>query len=114
MVSNDALGAEAPLLTDRALDEYAAQMRKLLGKRPTAVATVEDVADHIDHAAKVAGINHVGNGSDTRPARGRVRHLLAAPRNIRNRFGWHAGSVDCADWDRCHLDRAILNAPTEA
>jgi membrane dipeptidase len=28
------------------------------------VATVEDVADHIDHVFKVAGIAHVGIGSD--------------------------------------------------
>ena len=27
-------------------------------------ATVEDVANHIDHAVKVAGIDHVGIGSD--------------------------------------------------
>jgi membrane dipeptidase len=28
------------------------------------VATVEDVANHIDHAVKNAGIDHVGIGSD--------------------------------------------------
>ena len=28
------------------------------------MATVEDVADHIDYAVKVAGIDHVGIGSD--------------------------------------------------
>lgn len=28
------------------------------------VATVEDVADHIDHAVQVGGIDHVGIGSD--------------------------------------------------
>ena len=27
-------------------------------------ATVEDVANHIDHAVNVAGIDHVGIGSD--------------------------------------------------
>ena len=27
-------------------------------------ATIQDVADHIDHAAKVAGVDHVGIGSD--------------------------------------------------
>ena len=57
--------AEAPLLTGRALDEYAAEnAQKLFGKRATVVATVEDVADHIEHAVKVAGIDHVGIGSD--------------------------------------------------
>ena len=57
--------AEAPLLTGRALDEYAAENAlQLFGKRATVVATVEDIADHIDHAVKVAGIDHVGIGSD--------------------------------------------------
>ena len=31
---------------------------------PTAFSTVEKVADHIDHVRKIAGINHVGLGSD--------------------------------------------------
>jgi membrane dipeptidase len=57
--------AEAPLLTGRALDEYAAQnAQQLFGKRAAVVATVEDIADHVDHAVKVAGIDHVGIGSD--------------------------------------------------
>jgi len=52
-------------LTGRALDDYAAEdMRKLFGNRAKVAATVEDVADHIDHAVKVAGIEHVGIGSD--------------------------------------------------
>ena len=57
--------AEAPTLTGKELDEYAAKnAQKLFGARPKVVATVEDVADHIDHAVKVAGIDHVGIGSD--------------------------------------------------
>ncbi|HEX8881732.1 MAG TPA: dipeptidase [Candidatus Acidoferrum sp.] len=57
--------AEAPFLTGRALDQYAAEnAQKLFGERATVVATVEDVADHIDHAVKIAGIDHVGIGSD--------------------------------------------------
>ena len=31
---------------------------------PEKVATVEDVVDHIDHIVEVAGIDHVGIGSD--------------------------------------------------
>jgi membrane dipeptidase len=55
----------APLLTGRALDDYAAgDVRKLFGTRTTVASTVEDVADHIDHAVKIAGIDHVGIGSD--------------------------------------------------
>ncbi|HKV95688.1 MAG TPA: dipeptidase [Candidatus Angelobacter sp.] len=57
--------AEAPLLTGRALDEYASEnAQQLFGKRATVVATVEDIAEHIDHAVKVVGIDHVGIGSD--------------------------------------------------
>lgn len=57
--------AEAPTLTGKALDKYAMEnARKLFGKRTRVVATVEDVADHIDHAVKIAGIEHVGIGSD--------------------------------------------------
>jgi membrane dipeptidase len=57
--------SDAPSLTGKALDEYAAEnASKLFETRVTVVATVEDVADHIDHAVKIAGIDHVGIGSD--------------------------------------------------
>jgi membrane dipeptidase len=48
------------------LDSYAAQDYKQRGldRATTANATVKDVADHIDHIVKVAGIDHVGIGSD--------------------------------------------------
>lgn len=55
----------APSLSGRSLDDYAAEdVRKLFGTRLKVAATVEDVADHIDHAVKIAGIDHVGIGSD--------------------------------------------------
>ena len=55
----------APVQTGRTLDDYAAQdVRRLFGTRVKVAATVEDVADHIDHAVKIAGIDHVGIGSD--------------------------------------------------
>ena len=55
----------APTMNGRALDDYAAQdVRKLFGTRVKVAASVEDVADHIDHAVKIAGIDHVGIGSD--------------------------------------------------
>jgi membrane dipeptidase len=55
----------APLMTGRTLDDYAARdVRKLFGTRVKVAATVEDVANHIDHAVKIAGIDHVGIGSD--------------------------------------------------
>src|SRR5215470_18074592 len=57
--------AEAPSLTGKALDAYAAEnAQELFAKRVSVVATVEDVADHVDHAVKIAGIDHEGIGSD--------------------------------------------------
>jgi membrane dipeptidase len=61
-------------LTGRALDDHAAEdVRKLFGTRLKVAATVNDVADHIDHAVKIAGIDHVG--IDWKRFR---RHLRAA------------------------------------
>ena len=53
-----------PSLTGGALDAYAAETeQKLFSKPSKVVATVEDVADHFDHAV-IAGIDDVGIGSD--------------------------------------------------
>lgn len=38
--------------------------REMRRKYPQKLATVRDVVDHIDHIVKVAGINHVGIGTD--------------------------------------------------
>jgi membrane dipeptidase len=56
---------ESPL-AGRALDDYAREEHfRDFGSPPRAVkATLQDVVDHIDHAVKVAGIDHVGIGSD--------------------------------------------------
>jgi membrane dipeptidase len=54
-----------PNLTGAALDEFAA--KEYFDGKPTIKvghATVEDAAECIDHAVKVAGIDHVGIGSD--------------------------------------------------
>ena len=45
--------------------------------RPTMVATMEDVADHIGHAVKIAGIDHVGIGSDFDGIGGTANGLVA-------------------------------------
>ena len=68
--------AEAPTLTGKALDEYAAEnAQKLFGPRTKVLATVEDLADHVDHAVKIAGIDHVGIGSDFDGISGTVNGL---------------------------------------
>lgn len=54
-----------PNLTGKALDDYAAkQFKEEMGKRQKVFATVDDVAAQVDHAVKIAGIDHVGIGSD--------------------------------------------------
>ena len=57
--------SQAPDLTGKALDEYAErEFHEEFGKRLPVAATVQDAAAHVDHAVKVAGIDHVGIGSD--------------------------------------------------
>lgn len=57
--------SKAPDLTGKALDDYAAkEYREELGVSRKAFATIEDVVAHIDHVVKIAGIDHVGIGSD--------------------------------------------------
>ncbi len=58
--------AEEPKLTGKELDDYSKmQILKEDGPHPKpAHATIDDVVAHIDHAVKIAGIDHVGIGSD--------------------------------------------------
>ena len=56
--------AEPPSLSGKALDDYAAEELHRDMKATPVAATVDDVAEHVDHAVKVAGIDHVGIGSD--------------------------------------------------
>jgi membrane dipeptidase len=49
------------------LDDQAAigaRMQAWMQANPQPFATVSDVADHIDHVRKIAGIDHIGIGSD--------------------------------------------------
>ncbi len=41
-----------------------AEIHEVYKKFPQKLATVKDVADHIDHIVKIAGIDHVGIGTD--------------------------------------------------
>ena len=45
-------------------DRAAAALKKWDSEHPKPVATLEQVADHIEHIKQVAGIDHVGIGSD--------------------------------------------------
>ena len=56
--------AMQPNLTGAALDEFARKNHFEEFKMHPALATIDDVVAHIDHAVKVAGIDHVGIGSD--------------------------------------------------
>ena len=54
-----------PAMGGAALDEYAnKEYRKDLADTKTGLATLSEVADHVDHMVKIAGIDHVGIGSD--------------------------------------------------
>lgn len=45
-------------------DQYKIAVGRLEAQNPLEVGSVHDVADHIDHIVKLAGIDHVGIGSD--------------------------------------------------
>ncbi|MEO0331110.1 MAG: dipeptidase, partial [Bacteroidota bacterium] len=51
-------------MTDEERSALRQSFQELNEKYPNPPATVEHVADHIDHIAKVAGIDHVGIGCD--------------------------------------------------
>jgi membrane dipeptidase len=57
----EAARASRPEASETALAELEQHWR---GEHPGPVATIDDVADHIDHLRDVAGIDHVGIGSD--------------------------------------------------
>ncbi len=59
-----AIAQSEPALTGKALDDYAAEEFRKDSVPQPANATLEDAVEHIDHAVKVAGIDHVGIGSD--------------------------------------------------
>jgi membrane dipeptidase len=59
------LSSGPPNLTGKPLDDYAnEEERKDLAAMHAGLATIPEVADHVDHMVKVAGIDHVGIGSD--------------------------------------------------
>jgi membrane dipeptidase len=62
-IAND---SEAPPnLGGKLLDEYAnKEYRHDLASNKAGLATLSEVADHVDHMVKIAGIDHVGIGSD--------------------------------------------------
>ena len=51
-------------MTDEQRAAYQEKMKEIDAKYPPAVVTVEDFVNHIDHAVKIAGIDHVGIGTD--------------------------------------------------
>jgi membrane dipeptidase len=52
---------QAELADDREVD---ARIRAIQEANPIPRGTVDDVVDHIEHVANVAGVDHVGLGSD--------------------------------------------------
>ncbi len=66
IASINTMAAQEPNLTGKALDDYAAKEyeRENAPRAHPSAATIDDVVAHIDHVAKVAGVDHVGIGSD--------------------------------------------------
>ncbi len=65
MRSINTMASQEPDLTGAALDKFAAERHyRDLRRSEKAVATVKDAADHIDRVVKLAGVDHVGIGSD--------------------------------------------------
>jgi membrane dipeptidase len=60
------MAAREPNLTGKALDDYAAQeyTREQQPPQHVSAATIDDVVANIEHVVQVAGIDHVGIGSD--------------------------------------------------
>jgi membrane dipeptidase len=59
------ISAAEPNLTGKALDDYAAkEYQSILNYQWNVSATVDDMVKHIEHVVRVAGIDHVGLGSD--------------------------------------------------
>jgi membrane dipeptidase len=57
--------SSAPTLFGKELDDYANKdARNEIEAHTKVAATIDDVVAHIDHAVKIAGIDHVGIGSD--------------------------------------------------
>ncbi len=60
-----ATAADEPALEGKALDEHAArEWVKGYGQTRTGAATLDDAVRHIEHVVKLAGVDHVGIGSD--------------------------------------------------
>jgi membrane dipeptidase len=61
----NAISFQVPDLVGKALDDYAAEeFKRDMAPAKGIAATIDDAVAHIDHAVKVAGIDHVGIGSD--------------------------------------------------
>jgi membrane dipeptidase len=58
------IGSQEPTETGAALDAIAKKAHYEETTMKPAFATIDDVVAHIDHAVKIAGIDHVGIGSD--------------------------------------------------
>ena len=59
-----ALTPEQQAEADKRRATYDARMKEIDAKYPFQAATIKDFVDHIDYAVKVAGIDHVGVGTD--------------------------------------------------
>jgi membrane dipeptidase len=62
--SRQALTPEQQAEADKRRAAYQERMKEIDAKYPFQPATLKEFVDHIDHAVKIAGITHVGIGTD--------------------------------------------------
>jgi membrane dipeptidase len=55
---------QSTALSDQDQESALEEFKKINEKFPPELATVKDAVDHIEHAVKIAGIDHVGIGTD--------------------------------------------------
>jgi membrane dipeptidase len=55
---------QQPAVSPEVTAKFQERMKEIDAKYPFQAATIKDFVDHIDHAVKVAGIDHVGIGTD--------------------------------------------------
>jgi len=73
----NAVVAERSRLTEKISDpnQVDQELEKWRAAHPAPKATLQDVADHLDHLCQVAGVDHVGIGSDFEGFHGSVEGL---------------------------------------
>jgi membrane dipeptidase len=91
--------------------------RPWLAANPKPSATVAQVADHVEHAREVAGVDHVGVGGDfdgTQEVPGDLADVSAYPRLLAELRDRHWSGTDLEKLANRNILRALRDAETHA